>query len=71
MRGCSSELYLTTGAQHSMPRQLIRRIGSQQPGDGTMEAWITGSTGDSAIRAHLARRDRENNPAKYDIAWFV
>lgn len=71
MGGCTLQLYLAASSQHSMPRQLIRWIGPQQPGHRSMETWITSGSGDPAIGAHLAWRDGKNDPAKCNIARLV
>src|SRR5579863_3231700 len=36
-----------------------------------METRVTSGSSHATVRAHLARRDRENDPAKSNITWFV
>ena len=70
-RGCPAQLYLTTGAQYTMPWQLIGRVSTEQPSDRAMQTGVASRCRDSAVGADPAAWDREDYSAKGEIPWFV
>jgi hypothetical protein len=69
--GSATQFDLATCTNNSVPWQLINWVQPKKLGNGSMVAWVAGSSGNTTIGADLAGRDGENHPAKRGVALLV